>query len=214
MSPAQLRARLIARGGVGRTLDSTLRARLSPHLGFDPALARIHQGAEAAEAARQLRAEAFTIGADIFFGADQFRAASLRSLGLLAHELTHVGQQHRRSLALRFYTPAGGDAMEQEAQQTALRVMAAASGPESGSMMVPDTQPPRPSMTFAPAYGLPKVGSAPEPSQAATEERGPASTKPTPSPRRADPRAIADRVYELMKQELAHLQRFGGAGRR
>ena len=63
-------------------------------------------------------------------------------------------------------------------------------------------------MAFAPAPGLAKSGGAPEPSQTATEGRDANTTAPTPSPRRADPRAVADRVYELMKQELAHVRQF------
>ena len=40
------------------------------------------------------------------------------------------------------------------------------------------------------------------PADTATEGRGSASEKPTVSAKRADPRQVADRVYELMKQEI------------
>ena len=95
ISPAALRARLLERSGRGERLDATLRARLGPMLGFDPELAGIHQGPQVAEAASRLGAEAFTIGSDVFFASNQFRPTTLKGLGLLAHELTHVGQQGR-----------------------------------------------------------------------------------------------------------------------
>ncbi len=210
LSPARLAARLSTRSAGGRRLDSAMRAKLSPHLGFDPHSARIHEGPEVTEAARQLRADAFTVGGDVFFGAHQFKPATLRGLGLLAHELTHVGQQRRLAPSLRFHTPQGGDQMEHEAQQTALQAIAAEDAP--GTMMNPDARAPRPSMAFIPVQGLAKVGGSPLPSHTATEEHGPGTTNP--APRHADPKAVADKVYELMKHELSHLRRFSGGGRR
>jgi len=73
---------------------------------------------------------------------------------------------------------------------------------------------PHPVMEFA----MPAVESAPPgqpaPSQTATQERGGATGehKAKPSARRADPKAVADRVYELMRQEILDAQR-RGAGR-
>jgi hypothetical protein len=181
-----------------------------PHLGFDPLFARLHTGPIAAEAARQLNAEAFTIGSDVFFAAGQFDIASPRGIGLLTHELTHVGQQTRLGgPTLRFFTAQGGDTLEQEAQAAELRakemedVMARA----GGGLRSQEVQTPRPTLNFAQPPGLPKAGGAPEPSQTATEGRD-ATAQPGPAPRMADARAVADRVYELMKQERVHAARF------
>ena len=63
-------------------------------------------------------------------------------------------------------------------------------------------QPQRPSLTFL--QPEPPVQAQPLPSQTATEqsEHG-AQQLGKPSPSDADPRAVADRVYDLMKEELS-----------
>ncbi len=63
----------------------------------------------------------------------------------------------------------------------------------------------KPDMNFAMPQAEPRGEGSPEPSQTATEERGQMSTpKPAASPAHVDPQAVADRVYELMAQELRH----------
>ena len=131
VNPAALRADLRKQSG-GLTPDSTLRASLGGHLGFDPGGARLHTGPAAAQASRALNAEAFTIGSDVFFGEGRFDPHTPKGLGLIAHELTHVGQQTGTTGSkARFFTEHGGDEMEREAQQTGERVLANA-GSRSG----------------------------------------------------------------------------------
>lgn len=54
-------------------------------------------------------------------------------------------------------------------------------------------------------YSLPASPHTPEgdlpPSESASEQTGPAGANSPVSSRRADPRKVADRVYELMKEE-------------
>ena len=57
VNPAALRSDLRKQSG-GFTPDSTLRASLGGHLGFDPGGARLHTGPAAAQASRSLNAEA------------------------------------------------------------------------------------------------------------------------------------------------------------
>ena len=64
--------------GRGRPLDAAVRRRLEPVLPFSTEWVRIHTGVAAAESARRLRARAFTIGSDVYFGAGQFRPQSAR----------------------------------------------------------------------------------------------------------------------------------------
>lgn len=66
---------------------------LSDFLGFDVRGAELHAGGEAAEAARAMNAEAFTMGRHVFFGAGRFDPRSAGGLALIGHELTHVLQQ-------------------------------------------------------------------------------------------------------------------------
>lgn len=54
---------------------------------------RIHQGADAVAMNRDLKAQAFTHGKDIFFNSGKYEPESTRGKMLLAHELTHVVQQ-------------------------------------------------------------------------------------------------------------------------
>lgn len=74
----------------------SMRAReaLKPLVGFDPADARIHRGPAAARFVAAQRADAVTLGDDIFLAAGH-ASDEPQTLGLLAHELTHVARQHK-----------------------------------------------------------------------------------------------------------------------
>ncbi len=58
---------------------------------------RVHTDETAAEAARALRANAFTVGNHIVFGKGQFAPNTSQGRRLLAHELTHYVQQGGRA---------------------------------------------------------------------------------------------------------------------
>ncbi|MGI4788789.1 MAG: eCIS core domain-containing protein [Janthinobacterium lividum] len=124
VNPAALRSKL-RKQSAGFAPDTGIRTQLSKHLGFDPVNARLHNDPVSAEAARTLHAEAFTIGNDIFFGEGKFDPHTPQGLGLIAHELTHVGQQTGTTgNKTSFYSEAGGDQMERDAQQTGAHVLA------------------------------------------------------------------------------------------
>lgn len=121
--PKEIHNRLLAAEGPGATPDANVRSQLGPHVGFDPSMVRLHTGPVAQSAAQSLGADAFTIGRDVFFGAGKYNPTSPSGLGLIGHEVTHVGQQlGLRGDKLRFHTKTGGDAMEQEAQQVGERI--------------------------------------------------------------------------------------------
>jgi hypothetical protein len=61
--------------------------------GPDFGAVRIHDGADAAAAARSLSASAYTVGHDIVFAAGRYQPGTPAGRALLAHELTHVVQQ-------------------------------------------------------------------------------------------------------------------------
>src|SRR2546423_2860786 len=77
----------------GQPLDPATRAFFEPRLGYDFSQVRVHSDAQAYEAARAVKAKAFTVGQDLVFGADQYAPGSRVGQRLLAHELTHVMQQ-------------------------------------------------------------------------------------------------------------------------
>jgi hypothetical protein len=92
-----------ARRSGGRTLDQPTRARMEAALGTDLSAVRLHTGAPAAELATSLRAEAFTIGSDIFFRTGRPDTSVPTGRHLLAHELAHVAQQSPPNVVRRLY---------------------------------------------------------------------------------------------------------------
>jgi outer membrane protein OmpA-like peptidoglycan-associated protein len=86
----------------------------------------LHAGPAAAAAAGALRARAFTVGRDVFFGAGQYSADTRDGQRLIAHELAHVIQQAGRgttALQPRLEVSTPGDAPEREADDAADTVM-------------------------------------------------------------------------------------------
>jgi len=86
------RVRRAIRGG--QPLDAGSRAFFEPRLQRDLSSVRIHTGQEADSAAREIGAEAFTLGRDIVFAEDRYAPRRADGRALLAHELAHVAQQH------------------------------------------------------------------------------------------------------------------------
>ncbi len=80
--------------GKGQPLSSDVRAFYEDSFGVDFSPVRIHKGADAAEAASTINANAFTNGYDIVFNSDKYSPESQAGKSLLAHELTHVVQQN------------------------------------------------------------------------------------------------------------------------
>jgi hypothetical protein len=66
---------------------------MEDHFGADLSNVRVHTDSEAATLSRELNAQAFTVGSDIFLAEGKYRPEHADGQGLLAHELTHVGQQ-------------------------------------------------------------------------------------------------------------------------
>jgi hypothetical protein len=54
---------------------------------------RVHTGDEAAQATRQVGAEAFTLGSNIYFAPGRYQPDTQAGQALIGHELTHVIQQ-------------------------------------------------------------------------------------------------------------------------
>ncbi|MGH8264100.1 MAG: DUF4157 domain-containing protein, partial [Steroidobacteraceae bacterium] len=78
----------------GEPLNPAVRAYMEPRFGRDFSAVRVHNDARAAQSARDIDALAYTRGANIVFGAGQFAPETPSGRRLIAHELTHVTQQH------------------------------------------------------------------------------------------------------------------------
>jgi len=77
----------------GRPLESALRRDMEHRFGHDFSQVRVHSGTNAEQSAREVNANAYTVGHNIVFGAGRFAPRTHEGWWLLAHELTHVVQQ-------------------------------------------------------------------------------------------------------------------------
>ncbi|WP_052494263.1 DUF4157 domain-containing protein [Nitrosospira sp. NpAV] len=82
-------SRLNRSKGGGSPLPDAVRSFMEPRFGMDFSQVRTHIGSDAIQMNRDVGANAFTHGADIYYGAH----SSPDNLELTAHELTHVVQQ-------------------------------------------------------------------------------------------------------------------------
>lgn len=120
---------VITSGG-GSPLDGPVRTDMEARLGHDFGDVRVHTDSAASESARSVNAHAYTVGSNIVFQRDRYDPDSTEGRTMLAHELTHVVQQHDGPVD---GTPTAGgvkvsdpsDRFEQEAAATAERAMAA-----------------------------------------------------------------------------------------
>jgi hypothetical protein len=113
----------------GQPLDPQTRVLMESRFGHNFSRVRVHTGEKAAAAARALKAEAFTVGQDIYFAAGRYQPRAAQGRWLLAHELTHTLQQRispsivARSPVQPSYSLTGdNDALELEAAQAANKV--------------------------------------------------------------------------------------------
>ena len=77
----------------GQPLPEATQQRMGSALGYDVSDVRVHTSPEADELNRQLDAEAFTTGRDVFFREGTYNPHSSDGQELIAHELTHVVDQ-------------------------------------------------------------------------------------------------------------------------
>jgi len=77
----------------GQMLDAATLAYFEPRFEHDFSRVRVHTDQAAADAARDLSAQAFTVGEHILFGEGQYAPDGAAGRRLIAHELAHVMQQ-------------------------------------------------------------------------------------------------------------------------
>jgi hypothetical protein len=83
---------------------------MKSRLGHDFGQVRLHTDARAARSARAVNAKAYTVGNDVVFAEGRYAPHTSAGRALIAHELTHVGQQLSGD-------PATEDAQEQQAER-------------------------------------------------------------------------------------------------
>ena len=108
----------------GHALDDESLAFMESSFGHDFSGVQLHTDSHAADSAEAINAKAYTVGQDIVFGAGQYSPQSAEGRRLIAHELTHVAQQHgttAQAADLTISEP--GDLSEHEAEHAAEQVM-------------------------------------------------------------------------------------------
>ena len=108
-------------GPGGERLPDPNRAHMESALGADLSGVRIHKDPDAAHAADDIDARAFTVGQDVYFGAGQYDPGTKRGDHLLAHELTHTLQQASGDVTTQADTSISSpaDPLEREAEAVA-----------------------------------------------------------------------------------------------
>jgi hypothetical protein len=179
----------------GETLDEMTRMEMESALGYDLKDVRIHETKQAGELARELQAEAFTIGADIFTAEGKLNAPTRENRGLLAHELTHVIQQTHPSPIPRSSDNVGFERLRMP-------------GGKGLSNTAGNAELPHPALQLAPIGPFRSGGSsiteemeaaAQTAEQAVSREEEDLTKSQTPA---VDAEEIAEIVYRLMQQEL------------
>ncbi|NER12066.1 DUF4157 domain-containing protein [Leptobacterium flavescens] len=91
---SSLESRLQASKGKGSPMSQDTQDSMGSAFGTDFSNVRIHTGSNAVQMSRELNAQAFTYGNDIYFNQGKYDTKSIRGKHLLAHELTHTIQQN------------------------------------------------------------------------------------------------------------------------
>jgi hypothetical protein len=196
-------------------------------LGEDFGDVRVHSEPVATRAAAALKAEAFTVGRDIFFGSGKAKFDTPSGMALLGHELTHVSQRR----GIKGATSSGflkAQAEEREASNNELfllRVLQAdreeTRWPVSLTMSLPvpprsgsttqsvgafSIQVPSPMRRSTPPMELAKAPiGRPTPAESPAPPAPPPPAEP-PAPERREKEldldALASRVYDLIMRRL------------
>jgi hypothetical protein len=101
----------------GQPLDSSTREFMESRFGHDFSMVRVHTDAQAAESAREVNALAYTVGRDVVFGGGRYAPHAQAGRTLLAHELTHVLQQHGGGSRVMRQSPDGNETAANEDEE-------------------------------------------------------------------------------------------------
>ncbi len=94
MASEAITNRIRATQGAGTPMPTSTRSFMESRFGTDFSSVNIHTGSDAVQLSRELNAQAFTVGNDIYFNSGKFAPDSSEGKQLLAHELTHTVQQN------------------------------------------------------------------------------------------------------------------------
>jgi flagellar motor protein MotB len=110
----------------GQPVDPVNRTPLEARLGHDFSKVRVHTDARASKSAGAVRAMPYTVGQDVYFGAQQLRPVARKDDGLNAHELARSikqGPSGDLGVQTKLDVSQTGDTAEQQADTIADAVM-------------------------------------------------------------------------------------------
>lgn len=96
-----LKDRLSSTSGQGSPLPDNTRTSMENSFGVDFGQVRVHTDTNAVQMNKELGAQAFTHGNDIYFNSGKYNPESSSGKHLLAHELTHTVQQYPSSKSIQ-----------------------------------------------------------------------------------------------------------------
>ena len=102
---SSLQSRLNSSKGGGSALPDDTRASMESSIGADFSGVRIHTDSSAIQMNKELGAQAFTHGSDVYFNSGKYDTSGKEGQRLLGHELTHVVQQGSGVKIQRSCTP-------------------------------------------------------------------------------------------------------------
>ncbi|MFB6675966.1 DUF4157 domain-containing protein [Streptomyces sp. NPDC056390] len=190
----------------GDPLPAAVRSRLRAAVGPAADAMRVHHDDESGALAREQRADAVTVGRDVFFRHGRLRPAEQSGFGLLVHEATHVMALMRPGASWHRATGAGARAEEAEAlanERAAIfgnRSGAALPPPPTESGHIPDRHPPAPAQIPVPtALSSPTA----RPQRAPTDRHTDVpATAPPPLDLQALRRNMIDDVIHQLRTEF------------
>jgi hypothetical protein len=92
-APGHIENQINSSRGGGNVMENGPRNFMENRFGADFSNIKIHTGPQAVQMSRELNAQAFTVGNDIYFNEGKYSPNSANGQHLLAHELTHTIQQ-------------------------------------------------------------------------------------------------------------------------
>jgi len=92
-APSHVESQINSSRGGGSSMDNGTKNFMESRFGTDFSDVKIHTGSQAVQMSRELNAQAFTVGNDIYFNEGKYSPNSDSGKHLLAHELTHTVQQ-------------------------------------------------------------------------------------------------------------------------
>ncbi|WBV50734.1 eCIS core domain-containing protein [Chryseobacterium gambrini] len=93
VAPSHVENQINSSRGGGSVMDHETKNFMESRFGTDFSNVKIHTGSEAVQMSRELNAQAFAVGNDIYFNEGKYNPTSDSGKHLLAHELTHTVQQ-------------------------------------------------------------------------------------------------------------------------